>query len=322
MTSNTAEIAYTRGVVPGQGGDLTFGRWGTGNQVVVASHGITANHLSWDLVGRRLATETDGAVSLVAIDHRGRAGSARLPGPFGLAAHADDLIAIMDGLELDSACLVGHSMGGFVAALTAEHHADRIEQLVLVDGGLPFQLDLPADIDPEEAIGAVIGPALARLDQRWDTEDDYVQFFVQHPAFQPPSNQWWPTAEAYVRYDAVLDTTIDSAVDTALDAAAGASRVRSSVSKDAVVVDGGAVITDPESSSAIERIANPTTLLWAPRGLLDQTPGLYPATQIASAAGELPHLHTELVDDTNHYTILVGDRGATAVAKTLAALFA
>ncbi len=283
-----------------------MGRWGTGDHIVVASHGITANHMSWDLVGRKLVESTEGDVSLVALDHRGRAGSADIPGPFGLGAHADDLMSVLDSLGLASAHLAGHSMGGFVVALAAERHLDRVEQLVLVDGGLPFEIDLPPDIDPEQAVGAVIGPALARLDQRWGNEDEYVDFFVQHPAFQPPANQWWPAAEAYVRYDAAHDSD---------------GQVRSSVNKDAVIADGGAAIIDPESSSAIDRIANPTTLLWSPRGLVDQTPGLYPKAQIVEATARLPHLCPELVDDTNHYTILVGDGGADAVASALAALF-
>ncbi len=307
VTTDQQDCPYQRTTVPGRGGDLTVGRWGKGPHIVVASHGITANHMSWGLVGQKLVDATDGEASLVAIDHRGRAGSAALPGPFGLDTHADDLLAVLDSLELDSAHLTGHSMGAFVVALAAERHTERVEQLVLVDGGLPFQIELPADMDTEQAVGAVIGPALARLDQRFQTEDDYVDFFVQHPAFQPPANQWWPAAEAYVRYDAVTVTT-------------DGGHIRSSVNKDAVIADGGAAITDPESSSAIERITNPSTLLWSPRGLLDQTPGLYPQTQITETAARLNHLHPHLVEDTNHYTILVGDQGADAVVAALAAM--
>ncbi len=294
---------YRRLDVPVDGGMLAAGRWGDGDTVVVASHGITANHLSWQAGGEQLVARSGGAASLVAVDHRGRAGSAELPGPFGLARHADDLVATLDHLDVQAAVLAGHSMGGFVVALAAERHADRVAGLTLVDGGLPFPLDLPPDVDTEAVIRSVIGPALDRLDQRWTDIDDYVGFFQAHPAFSPP-NDWPRAAEAYVRHDAVIDD----------------GRVRSSVNKEAVLVDGGAAIVDPESSSALRRIAQPSVLLWAPRGILDQHPGLYPPVIVAGASAELDHLAAVPVEDVNHYTILVSDRGAARVVDEILGL--
>ena len=107
-----------------------------------------------------------------------------------------------------------------------------------------------------------------------------------------------------MRYDAVITPEGD---------------VRSSVDKEAVLVDGGAAIADPDSSSAIERIDTPTTLLWAPRGVLDQTPGLYGPDDIAAAATAHDHIAAELVADVNHYTIVAGDSGASAVADAVVA---
>ena len=294
-------VHYRRFEVPVTGGAITVGQWGDGDRLVVASHGITANHLSWQRIAELVVERSDGAVTVAAVDHRGRGGSAATPGPFGLTAHADDLVAVVQHLGRSSAVVAGHSMGAFVAALAAERDTDRVERLVLVDGGLPFPLDLPPDADVEAVVQSVIGPALDRLDQRWADEDAYVGFFADHPAFQPP-NPWPPAAEAYVRYDAVVTPEGD---------------VRSSVSKEAVLVDGGAAIVDPDSSSAIRRIATPATLLWAPRGILDQSPGLYTGEVMAAAVAELAHLDAVLVDGTNHYTIAVGDVGAAAVADAI-----
>ncbi|MEM7342262.1 MAG: alpha/beta fold hydrolase [Actinomycetota bacterium] len=296
-------LEYQRFDVPVPGGTVTVGQWGSAPIVVVASHGITANHMSWQRVAEFVVERSKGAVALAGIDHRGRAGSAQHPGPFGLAAHADDLLAVADHLGQQSVHLVGHSMGAFVAALAAERHPARVTRLVLVDGGLPIPIDLPPDADIEAVVQSVIGPALDRLDQRWPDEAAYVDFFRAHPAFRPP-NQWWPTVEAYVRYDAV--STNDG-------------EVRSSAVKEAVLIDGGAAIVNPDSSTALARIDTPTTLLWAPRGLLDQTPGLFSPEQVATTADPLPHVHTVLVDDTNHYTIAVGDAGASAVADAVIA---
>ncbi len=294
-------VDYRSFEVPVTNGAIAVGQWGRGERIVLASHGITANHLSWQRIAELVVERSDGAVTVVAVDHRGRAGSASTPGPFGLASHADDLVAVLDHIGSTSASLLGHSMGAFVAALTAERHPGRVERLVLVDGGLPLPVDIPPEADVESIVQSVIGPALDRLDQRWPDEDAYVEFFTDHPAFQPP-NEWPRAAEAYVRYDAVVTPDGD---------------VRSSVSKEAVLVDGGAAIVDRASSAAIQRITTPTRLLWAPRGILDQSPGLYAREQIDEAVAELAHLEAALIEDTNHYTIAVGEPGAAAVAEAV-----
>ncbi|MGI9613540.1 MAG: alpha/beta hydrolase, partial [Acidimicrobiales bacterium] len=92
-----------------------------------------------------------------------------------------------------------------------------------------------------------------------------------------------------------------------------------SVNKDAVLADGGAAIVDPESATAIERITAAAELLWAPRGVLDQSPGLYQQGQVDEATERLAHLQAELIADTNHYSITVGERGAAAVADAIVA---
>ncbi|MGI9615497.1 MAG: alpha/beta fold hydrolase, partial [Acidimicrobiales bacterium] len=138
-----ASVSYSRLEIPVEGGMLACGRWGLGERIVVASHGITANHLSWQRVGELVDAKSDGGMSLLAVDHRGRAGSALLPGPFGLAAHADDIAAVLAVLGQRAGIVVGHSMGAFVATTTAERHPSMVERLVLVDGGLPLPIELP-----------------------------------------------------------------------------------------------------------------------------------------------------------------------------------
>jgi lipase len=83
-----------------EGGTLHVGCWGTGRPVVAAAHDITATHRSF----RALAEQLGEAVSLLAPDLRGRGRSSRLVGPFSLAAHADDLVAVLDhvGVHRDS----------------------------------------------------------------------------------------------------------------------------------------------------------------------------------------------------------------------------
>ena len=61
---------------------------------------------------------------------------------------------------------------------------------------------------------------------------------------------------------------------------------------------------------ALRRVQCPLTLLWAPRGMLDQPGGFYTEQR-------LDGVPNELVPDTNHYSILLGEAGAKKVAAAI-----
>ena len=71
-------------------------------------------------------------------------------GPFTVEQHVADAVAVLDGLELESAWLVGHSWGAHLAMHVAVAHADRTLGLVSIaavgavgDGGLAaFEVEL------------------------------------------------------------------------------------------------------------------------------------------------------------------------------------
>ena len=75
--------------------------------VMLAVHGVTASLMTW----RSVARELDEHICLLAPDCRGRGLSATLPGPYGMATHVEDLIAVLDDAGARAAVLVGHSMG-------------------------------------------------------------------------------------------------------------------------------------------------------------------------------------------------------------------
>jgi pimeloyl-ACP methyl ester carboxylesterase len=277
--------------VPVAGGDLFVARWGEGAVPVIAAHGITASHVSWQLVADALG----GDVSLVAPDLRGRGASGRLPAPYGMAAHADDLVAVMDHLDIDSAVVVGHSMGGFVSTVLAENHPDRVQRVVLVDGGVA--LELPPIEDVDELLDAVIGPAMQRLLMTFPSREAYRTFWQQHPAF---AADWSPEVDAYVQYDLEGDEP----------------ELRSKVSADAVRADAVDTLIDDTSRRAVQTLQCPVHLLWAPRGLLNQEPGLY-SDGALSELRTRPNWSDELVPDVNHYTIGLSERGAMAVADAI-----
>lgn len=69
---------------------------------------------------------------VVAPDLRGHGDSDKPRCPYGVEDHVGDLLLLMDGLGLDKADLVGHSMGSFVAQLFAARFPGRVGRLVLV----------------------------------------------------------------------------------------------------------------------------------------------------------------------------------------------
>ncbi|MBV1853133.1 alpha/beta hydrolase [Catellatospora sp. NEAU-YM18] len=260
------------------GGSLRVCRWPGEGPTVVALHGITANALSYAVLAEKLG----GVIDLVAPDLRGRAGSAGLPGPYGLAAHAADVVALLDHLGVERAVLVGHSMGGFVAALTAVMYPDRVSSVLLVDGGVAF--GIPAGVDIDALLLAVIGPAMKRLSMVFPTVDAYLDFWSEHPALGP---YWSAAIEAYALRDLHGD--------------------RPSCNVEAIRADASDTLVHEPTTTAYRTVTCPIKVLWAPRGLLDEPTGLYRAETLA----EVPN---ELVPDVNHYTILIGEQGAAVVA--------
>ena len=53
--------------------------------------------------------------------------------PLTLRAHADRIVALLDALGIDRACVVGHDLGGGVAQSLALDAASRVSRLALVD---------------------------------------------------------------------------------------------------------------------------------------------------------------------------------------------
>ncbi|MFF8912834.1 alpha/beta fold hydrolase [Streptomyces sp. NPDC015032] len=290
-------IRYEEVKVPVPGGELAVLRWPAREPdapVVVALHGITANALSWGPVARLL----DGRVTLIAPDLRGRAGSSALPGPYGIAGHADDVAALTEALGVGRVVLAGHSMGAFVAALAAVRHPERFGPLLLVDGGVGFPA--PTHLSPDELMTAVIGPAMDRLSMTFPDRAAYRSFWQAHPAF---TDAWSAEVDAYIQRDLTGDEPA----------------MRSTCRIEAVRTDGIGLF-DEEVLMAVRRLPAPATLLWAQRGLMNEEQGLYDEARLAAAGLDGTEVTPVPVRDVNHYTLLTSDAGGTEIAHRLLAM--
>jgi pimeloyl-ACP methyl ester carboxylesterase len=305
-----------------RGGVLRAGEWSRrgreGGQTVLAVHGVTSSHLAWPFVARALLAppaewpggsaddaggpgSAPGVARVVAPDLRGRGRSNALPGPYGMAQHADDVAAVLRAAGADAdrpAVVVGHSMGAFASLVLADRHAELVERLVLVDGGIP--LAPPPGMSPEEALQALLGPAAERLRMEFTSPEAYLDYWGPHPAF---TGAWTPEFEDYIRYD--------------LDGAA--PRLRPATALAALADDNADLYGGESLLGALDRLRVPTLLLRAERGLLGQLPPLYPAGVMDRVRQEHPAIDVHDVPGTNHYTIVMTEDGASAVARAVLA---
>lgn len=280
--------------LPASGTMLRALRFGAGDRTALAAHGITASAMSFQTVGRALPDDW----SLVAVDLRGRGGSAGAPGPFGMDQHAADLIAIAEQLPAP-VVLIGQSMGAYAALRAAVRRPELFGKLVLIDGGLP--LPVPLGMDADAVLAAVVGPAVARLAMTFETKQAYVDFFRAHPAL---AAEWTDDLTRYVEYD--------------LAGEPGA--YKSVVSVDAVAADGRDMFANAESfGTDLMALTLPTVVLHAPRGMLGQEPGLLPQPLVDMWVEKAPVLTARLIPDTNHYTILTNEASAAEIAATITA---
>jgi pimeloyl-ACP methyl ester carboxylesterase len=267
-----------------EGGVLRVARWPGDGPVAIAAHGITGNALSWAEVARQLG----GTVTLVAPDLRGRGESWPLPGPYGMRTHAGDLIRVLDAVGADRAVFAGHSMGGWVVGTAAALYPDRVERLVLVDGGLPRTL--PEGMTTEQALRSTLGPTFDRLRMTFSTEQAYRDFWQRHPAFS--ATPWTDALDAYVLRDLVGEP----------------GALRPACVEAAVERDGEELWTNSGAAGT----AKPALLLLAERGLQNQPEGFYDRATIEFDQ------QVELLRDVNHYTIMFDALSAKTIADRIA----
>lgn len=99
--------------------------------VVLLLHGIGDSSASWVPLMRPLAER----YTVVAPDLLGHGESDKPRADYSVAAFANGMRDLLDVLGFDTATVVGHSLGGGVAAQLTYQHPTRVERLALVASG-------------------------------------------------------------------------------------------------------------------------------------------------------------------------------------------
>jgi pimeloyl-ACP methyl ester carboxylesterase len=112
------------------GYDRAYRMAGSGPALLLL-HGIGDSSDGWEPLMADLATR----FTVIAPDLLGHGRSAKPRADYSVAAYANGMRDLLDVLDVEAATVVGHSLGGGVAAQFAYQYPERCERLILVASG-------------------------------------------------------------------------------------------------------------------------------------------------------------------------------------------
>jgi pimeloyl-ACP methyl ester carboxylesterase len=170
--------------------DLNTVLWGDPNaeNTVLLVHGLTGRADAFRALAQELEVRGLTGWRLLAVDLRGRGATGRVEGTVGIPAHAADLAALMDREGLEKVAFVGHSLGAMIGVYLAANHPDRVDKLVLIDGG--------SDVTDE--VDALLSPVVERLERTYPSREAYVEYLKSLPVFK---DRWDENLERYFAGD-------------------------------------------------------------------------------------------------------------------------
>lgn len=111
---------------------LSLRDWGGSGPDVLLLHGLAGHAGEWDTTAPALR---DAGYRVLALDQRGHGSSERRPEDVSRAAYVADVVTVIGELGLHRPVLVGQSLGGHTALLTAAARPELPSALVLVEAG-------------------------------------------------------------------------------------------------------------------------------------------------------------------------------------------
>ena len=279
-----------RFLVPVSSGDLAVFQYGNGTgQPVLLIHGVTSSNRAFQLFADSLIARGKAPF---AVDLRGRGDSNSLPGPFGMKQHAEDMAAVIDHFGWNRPDVIGHSMGGFVAAALAGLYAEKVGDVVFADGGVP--LPMPPGMTVEQIMPFVLGPAMTRLAMEFENKEAY-------------RNYWKPQAAFVKGWSSVLDEYVDYDL----------RGKKAATNPQAVEEDSRDLFGDDLIVRSLQGLTKQAIFIKAERGLQNEEGGLYPMPVLDAVLPAYPMLKLEVLADCNHYDMFLEATGAEKVAHII-----
>jgi pimeloyl-ACP methyl ester carboxylesterase len=279
-----------RFLVPVLGGELALFQYGDGSgDPILLIHGVTSSNRAFQLFADSLIARGKAPF---AVDLRGRGDSNSLQAPFGMKQHAEDMAAVIDHFGWNKPDVIGHSMGGFVAAALVGLYVEKVGNVVFADGGVP--LPMPPGMTVEQIMPFVLGPAMTRLAMEFENKEAYRNYWKPQPAF---AKGWSSVLDEYVDYDL--------------------RGKKAATNPQAVEDDSRDLFGDDLIVKSLQGLTKQSIFIKAERGLQNEEGGLYPMPVLDAVLPAYPMLKLEFLADCNHYDMFLEQSGAEKVAHLI-----
>ncbi|MDQ1335256.1 MAG: Alpha/beta hydrolase [Thermodesulfobacteriota bacterium] len=262
----------------GHGVKIQLAQWDGKGKPILCIHGITANCRCWDVMASGLSP----VHRVMAMDLRGRGLSDSPDSGYSIAHHCDDILALLDDLHLEKAVIMGHSLGAFISVVFGAEHPERVDRIILVDGGGKL-----SDIQMAKVF-AGIKPSLDRLGRVFPSFEAYLDLMKTAPFFK----SWTPALETYYRYEIEeLDSGVRSRIDPA-----HIQEERENLGR-------------VDVSQFYEKISCPVLILRATEGMVAEDDLLLPQDVVETMVRKIRHARYVDIPGTNHYSIVFDQNG-------------
>ena len=263
----------------GHGVQIQLAQWDGKGKPILCIHGITANCRCWDVMASGLSS----AHRVMAMDLRGRGLSDRPDSGYSIAHHCQDILGVLDDLHLEKAVIMGHSLGAFISVVFGAEHSERVDRIILVDGGGKL-----SNLQMAKVFQG-IKPSLDRLGRVFPSFEAYLDLMKTAPFFK----SWTPALETYYRYEI---ETVDQGVRSRIDPA-HIQEERENLGK-------------VDVSQFYDKITCPVLILRATDGMVAEDDLLLPQDVVERMVREIPDARYVDIPGTNHYSIVFDQNGA------------
>jgi pimeloyl-ACP methyl ester carboxylesterase len=211
------------------------------------------------------------------MDLRGRGLSDKPLTGYSIEQHCKDVLALIDDLGLKRPVLMGHSLGAFISLVFSAKHPQRVDRLILVDGGGKLSETQMAKV----FVG--IKPSLDRLGKTFPSFEDYISQMKLAPYLQP----WNSYMETYFQYE--------------VERVKGGLRSRVHPKH---IEEEAKNLGKVDSRQFYKKVTSPTLILRATKGLLAKDDLVLPKDVAERMVREIPNAKKVDLKGTNHYSIL------------------
>ena len=257
----------------GDGLKIQLALWEGKGKQILCIHGLTANSRFWDCLASALSPHH----RVIAMDLRGRGLSDKPPTGYSIEHHCKDVLSLIDDLGLKRPVLMGHSLGAFISLVFTAKYPQRVDRLILVDGGGKLSETQMAKVF------AGIKPSLDRLGQVFPSIEAYLLQMKQAPYLEP----WNSYMETYFRYEV---ENVEGGVRSRVHPKHIEEEARN--------------LGKVDSSQFYAKVTSPTLILRATKGMLAEDDLVLPEDVAERMVREIPNAKKVDLEGANHYSIL------------------